>query len=148
MDAREVSKWLRANPWLDKKMIGEYISDRRHPEILDSFVRYHPGWAHSAGGISFRCGERFTGLRKDIKLQTVERFDFIFIPIIIDQLLLNAVFSLSSICSKSADKFFHPPRTRLVYPASRGKPIFAAKPPVFSGPIPPACSKYGSLKLN
>uniref|UniRef100_H2ZA15 SEC7 domain-containing protein n=1 Tax=Ciona savignyi TaxID=51511 RepID=H2ZA15_CIOSA len=39
IDVREVSLWLRANPWLDKKMIGEYISDRRHPEILDNFVR-------------------------------------------------------------------------------------------------------------
>ncbi|XP_078492936.1 Golgi-specific brefeldin A-resistance guanine nucleotide exchange factor 1 [Ciona intestinalis] len=39
LDVREVSLWLRANPWLDKKMIGEYISDRRHPEILDNFVR-------------------------------------------------------------------------------------------------------------
>ncbi|XP_076818522.1 Golgi-specific brefeldin A-resistance guanine nucleotide exchange factor 1-like isoform X2 [Clavelina lepadiformis] len=39
LDTREVSKWLRVNPWLDKKMIGEYISDRRNPEILDGFVR-------------------------------------------------------------------------------------------------------------
>lgn len=39
LDTREVVTWLRENPWLDKKMIGEYISDRRNPEILDSFVR-------------------------------------------------------------------------------------------------------------
>nr|CAB3248501.1 golgi-specific brefeldin A-resistance guanine nucleotide exchange factor 1 [Phallusia mammillata] len=39
LDTREVAIWLHANPWLDKKMIGEYISDRRQPELLDSFVR-------------------------------------------------------------------------------------------------------------
>nr|XP_039272742.1 Golgi-specific brefeldin A-resistance guanine nucleotide exchange factor 1-like isoform X2 [Styela clava] len=39
MDTREVVLWLRENPGLDKKMIGEFISDRRNPEILESFVR-------------------------------------------------------------------------------------------------------------
>jgi len=39
LDSREVAEWLHANPWLDKKMIGEYLSDRMHPEILDNFAR-------------------------------------------------------------------------------------------------------------
>ncbi|XP_069741695.1 Golgi-specific brefeldin A-resistance guanine nucleotide exchange factor 1 isoform X1 [Narcine bancroftii] len=38
MDNREVAQWLRENPRLDKKMIGEFISDRKSIELLDSFV--------------------------------------------------------------------------------------------------------------
>ncbi|CAJ1057648.1 Golgi-specific brefeldin A-resistance guanine nucleotide exchange factor 1 isoform X6 [Xyrichtys novacula] len=34
----QVAQWLRENPRLDKKMIGEYISDRNNMELLDSFV--------------------------------------------------------------------------------------------------------------
>ncbi|KAK3573798.1 hypothetical protein QTP86_032933 [Hemibagrus guttatus] len=39
MDTNEVAQWLRENPRLDKKMIGEYISERNNMELLDSFVR-------------------------------------------------------------------------------------------------------------
>uniref|UniRef100_A0A3Q0RF72 Golgi-specific brefeldin A-resistance guanine nucleotide exchange factor 1 n=1 Tax=Amphilophus citrinellus TaxID=61819 RepID=A0A3Q0RF72_AMPCI len=38
MDNNQVAQWLRENPRLDKKMIGEYISDRKNTELLDSFV--------------------------------------------------------------------------------------------------------------
>ncbi|XP_050981489.1 Golgi-specific brefeldin A-resistance guanine nucleotide exchange factor 1 isoform X1 [Labeo rohita] len=38
MDNNEVAQWLRENPRLDKKMIGEFISDRKNPDLLDSFV--------------------------------------------------------------------------------------------------------------
>ncbi|KAJ8418284.1 hypothetical protein AAFF_G00139930 [Aldrovandia affinis] len=38
MDNGEVAQWLRENPRLDKKMIGEFVSDRKHMELLDSFV--------------------------------------------------------------------------------------------------------------
>uniref|UniRef100_A0A4W5R4M4 Golgi-specific brefeldin A-resistance guanine nucleotide exchange factor 1 n=1 Tax=Hucho hucho TaxID=62062 RepID=A0A4W5R4M4_9TELE len=38
MDNNEVAQWLRENPRLDKKQIGEFISDRKHMELLDSFV--------------------------------------------------------------------------------------------------------------
>ncbi|XP_062374882.1 Golgi-specific brefeldin A-resistance guanine nucleotide exchange factor 1 isoform X2 [Sardina pilchardus] len=38
MDNSEVAQWLRENPRLDKKMIGEFVSDRKHMELLDSFV--------------------------------------------------------------------------------------------------------------
>ncbi|XP_028323608.1 Golgi-specific brefeldin A-resistance guanine nucleotide exchange factor 1 isoform X2 [Gouania willdenowi] len=38
MDTSQVAQWLRENPRLDKKMIGEYVSDRNHMELLDSFV--------------------------------------------------------------------------------------------------------------
>ncbi|XP_076831313.1 Golgi-specific brefeldin A-resistance guanine nucleotide exchange factor 1 isoform X2 [Brachyhypopomus gauderio] len=38
MDNNEVAQWLRENPGLDKKMIGELVSDRKHMELLDSFV--------------------------------------------------------------------------------------------------------------
>ncbi|KAI5108102.1 Golgi-specific brefeldin A-resistance guanine nucleotide exchange factor 1 isoform X1, partial [Silurus meridionalis] len=38
MDTGEVAQWLRENPRLDKKMIGEFISDRNNTELLDSFV--------------------------------------------------------------------------------------------------------------
>ncbi|XP_029377816.1 Golgi-specific brefeldin A-resistance guanine nucleotide exchange factor 1 isoform X2 [Echeneis naucrates] len=38
MDTNQVAQWLRENPRLDKKMIGEYISDRKNMELLDSFV--------------------------------------------------------------------------------------------------------------
>lgn len=40
MDNNQVAQWLRENPRLDKKMIGEYISDRKNMELLDSFVKY------------------------------------------------------------------------------------------------------------
>lgn len=39
MDNNEVAQWLRENPRLDKKMIGEFISDRRNTDLLDSFVK-------------------------------------------------------------------------------------------------------------
>lgn len=38
MDCQEVAQWLRHNPRLDKKMIGEFVSDRKNTELLDSFV--------------------------------------------------------------------------------------------------------------
>ncbi|NXD69278.1 GBF1 factor, partial [Eolophus roseicapillus] len=34
----EVAKWLRENPRLDKKMIGEFVSDRKNIDLLESFV--------------------------------------------------------------------------------------------------------------
>ncbi|ETE62971.1 Golgi-specific brefeldin A-resistance guanine nucleotide exchange factor 1 [Ophiophagus hannah] len=39
MDNNQVAKWLRENPKLDKKMIGEFVSDRKNVDLLDSFVR-------------------------------------------------------------------------------------------------------------
>lgn len=38
MDPPQVAQWLRENPRLDKKMIGEFISERKNTELLDSFV--------------------------------------------------------------------------------------------------------------
>uniref|UniRef100_A0A8D0H5T6 Golgi-specific brefeldin A-resistance guanine nucleotide exchange factor 1 n=1 Tax=Sphenodon punctatus TaxID=8508 RepID=A0A8D0H5T6_SPHPU len=38
MDNNEVAQWLRENPRLDKKMIGEFVSDRKNIDLLDSFV--------------------------------------------------------------------------------------------------------------
>ncbi|KAK2500287.1 hypothetical protein MC885_017585 [Smutsia gigantea] len=38
MDNTEVAQWLRENPWLDKKMIGEFVSDRKNTDLLESFV--------------------------------------------------------------------------------------------------------------
>uniref|UniRef100_S4RTD5 Golgi brefeldin A resistant guanine nucleotide exchange factor 1 n=1 Tax=Petromyzon marinus TaxID=7757 RepID=S4RTD5_PETMA len=39
MDCTEVARWLRDNPRLDKKMIGEFVSDRKHKELLSAFVK-------------------------------------------------------------------------------------------------------------
>ncbi|XP_018083084.1 Golgi-specific brefeldin A-resistance guanine nucleotide exchange factor 1 isoform X4 [Xenopus laevis] len=38
MDNSEVAPWLRENPRLDKKMIGEFVSDRKNLDLLESFV--------------------------------------------------------------------------------------------------------------
>lgn len=38
-DTSQIAQWLRENPRLDKKMIGEYISERRNAELLDAFVK-------------------------------------------------------------------------------------------------------------
>ncbi|TNN44947.1 Golgi-specific brefeldin A-resistance guanine nucleotide exchange factor 1 [Liparis tanakae] len=38
LDNDQVAQWLRENPRLDKKMIGEFVSDRKNMELLDSFV--------------------------------------------------------------------------------------------------------------
>ncbi|KAM6067655.1 Golgi-specific brefeldin A-resistance guanine nucleotide exchange factor 1 isoform 2-T2 [Chlamydotis macqueenii] len=38
MDNNEVARWLRENPRLDKKMIGEFVSDRKNIDLLESFV--------------------------------------------------------------------------------------------------------------
>ena len=38
LEANEVAKFIRENPHLDKKQIGEYISNRKHLEILEAFV--------------------------------------------------------------------------------------------------------------
>ncbi|KAE8591129.1 hypothetical protein XENTR_v10018315 [Xenopus tropicalis] len=38
MDNAEVAQWLRENPRLDKKMIGEFVSDRKNLDLLESFV--------------------------------------------------------------------------------------------------------------
>ena len=63
-----------------------------------------------------------TNVRRSLpRIETTEQqYDF-----------LKAVeFNLSSsICFRSADKPFHPSKALLVYPASRGEPVFAAKPP-------------------
>uniref|UniRef100_A0A6I8S9T8 Golgi-specific brefeldin A-resistance guanine nucleotide exchange factor 1 n=1 Tax=Xenopus tropicalis TaxID=8364 RepID=A0A6I8S9T8_XENTR len=37
MDNAEVAQWLRENPRLDKKMIGEFVSDRKNLDLLESF---------------------------------------------------------------------------------------------------------------
>ncbi|XP_056386548.1 Golgi-specific brefeldin A-resistance guanine nucleotide exchange factor 1 isoform X1 [Hyla sarda] len=42
MDNKEVAQWLRENPRLDKKMIGEFISDRKNLDLLESFVGTFP----------------------------------------------------------------------------------------------------------
>lgn len=39
MNTSEVALWLKENPRLDKKMIGEFISERNNTELLDSFVK-------------------------------------------------------------------------------------------------------------
>jgi brefeldin A-resistance guanine nucleotide exchange factor 1 len=39
LDPQEVVHFLRENPRLDKKMIGEYISNRSNLHVLDSFVK-------------------------------------------------------------------------------------------------------------
>lgn len=39
VDPKEVVNFLRENPHLDKKMIGEYISNRANLNVLDSFVK-------------------------------------------------------------------------------------------------------------
>ncbi|XP_055083101.1 Golgi-specific brefeldin A-resistance guanine nucleotide exchange factor 1 [Periophthalmus magnuspinnatus] len=38
MEPAQVAQWLRENHRLDKKMIGEFISERKNQELLDSFV--------------------------------------------------------------------------------------------------------------
>ena len=39
LNPEEIVKFLKENPRLDKKMIGEYISCRDNPEVLDAFVK-------------------------------------------------------------------------------------------------------------
>lgn len=39
LDPCEVATFLRENPHLDKKQIGEYISHRSNRSILEQFVR-------------------------------------------------------------------------------------------------------------
>lgn len=39
LDPHEVVTFLRENPGLDKKMIGEYISNRNNLQILEAFVK-------------------------------------------------------------------------------------------------------------
>ena len=39
LDPKEVALFLRENPRLDKKMIGEYISNRKNHNVLEAFVR-------------------------------------------------------------------------------------------------------------
>lgn len=39
LDPQEVVHFLRENPRLDKKMIGDFISNRSNLEVLDAFVK-------------------------------------------------------------------------------------------------------------
>lgn len=39
LDSQEVVVFLRENPGLDKKMIGEYISGRNNLQVLEAFVK-------------------------------------------------------------------------------------------------------------
>ncbi|XP_015907017.1 Golgi-specific brefeldin A-resistance guanine nucleotide exchange factor 1 isoform X3 [Parasteatoda tepidariorum] len=39
LDPHEVATFLRDNPQLDKKMIGEYVSNRKNLKVLEAFVR-------------------------------------------------------------------------------------------------------------
>lgn len=36
----EIATFLRENPLLDKKMIGEFISNRNNVDVLNSFIKY------------------------------------------------------------------------------------------------------------
>lgn len=36
----EIATFLKENPLLDKKMIGEYISNRNNIDVLNSFIKY------------------------------------------------------------------------------------------------------------
>ncbi|GJQ80967.1 putative regulation of ARF protein signal transduction [Trypoxylus dichotomus] len=38
LDPHEIVQFLRENPGLDKRMIGEYISSRNNPQVLEAFV--------------------------------------------------------------------------------------------------------------
>ncbi|GIY37714.1 golgi-specific brefeldin A-resistance guanine nucleotide exchange factor 1 [Caerostris darwini] len=42
LDPQEVASFLRDNPQLDKKMIGEYVSNRKNLKVLEAFVRSFP----------------------------------------------------------------------------------------------------------
>lgn len=39
LDPQEVATFLRDNPQLDKKMIGEYVSNRKNLKVLEAFVK-------------------------------------------------------------------------------------------------------------
>lgn len=39
LDPTELAHFLRENPRLDKRMIGEYLSDRKNGEVLAAYVR-------------------------------------------------------------------------------------------------------------
>ena len=53
MDPVEVGNFMRENPHLDKKQIGEYVSNRKNLEVLEAFV----------------CSFQFVGLRVDESLR-------------------------------------------------------------------------------
>ena len=38
LDPKQVATFVRENPHLDKKQIGEYVSNRKNLEILEAFV--------------------------------------------------------------------------------------------------------------
>jgi hypothetical protein len=40
LEADEMARFLRENPRLDKKTIGEYIGNKHNFKVLDAFVRY------------------------------------------------------------------------------------------------------------
>lgn len=40
MNPTEIATFLKENPLLDKKMIGEYISNRNNVDVLNSFIKY------------------------------------------------------------------------------------------------------------
>lgn len=39
LDPQEVVQFLKENPHLDKKMIGEYVSNRSNLVVLEAFVK-------------------------------------------------------------------------------------------------------------
>ena len=39
LDTGEVTTYLRENPRLDKKMIGEYVSAKKNAKVLEAFVK-------------------------------------------------------------------------------------------------------------
>lgn len=39
LNPEEMAKFLRENPRLDKKTIGDYIGDKKNSRILEAFVR-------------------------------------------------------------------------------------------------------------
>ncbi|CAB1343546.1 unnamed protein product [Coregonus sp. 'balchen'] len=82
MDNNEVAQWLRENPRLDKKQIGEFISDRKHMELLDSFkVNGSPFMTNDAGFalayavIMLNTDQHNNNVRKQNIPMTVESHD-------------------------------------------------------------------------
>lgn len=40
LDCDEVVKFLRENPKLDKRQIGEYVSNKKHKNVMEAFMRF------------------------------------------------------------------------------------------------------------
>jgi len=53
LDAREVVRFIKENPKLDKKQIGEFISNKKYSAVLEEYQKYVTAFLNISSTVIF-----------------------------------------------------------------------------------------------